>query len=73
MAFIALEMLFKPTVFFGLMNSPAIFQTITNKILQNLINPEEVVSFINNTIVGTEKEEKYNEIVEEVVKKLAKS
>ena len=73
MAFIALEILFKPAVFFGLMNFPAIFQTITNKILQNLINPEEVVSFINNTIVGTEKEEKYNEIAREVIKKLAKN
>ena len=36
-----------------------------NKILQNLVNTREVVSFINNIIIRTEKEEEYNEIVKE--------
>ena len=44
-----------------------------NEILWNLINTGEVVSFIDDIIVGTEKEEGYNEVVEEVVKRLAES
>ena len=47
------------------------FQTIMNKILQDLINTGKVASFINNIIVGIEEEKEYDEIVEEVVKKLA--
>ena len=42
-----------------------------NKILQDLINTREVASFIGNVIVGTEKKEKHNEIVEKVIKRLA--
>ena len=60
------EELFEPKVmFFGLTSSLAIFQTMMNKILKNLINTGEVASFINNIIVGTEEEEKHNEVVEE--------
>ena len=47
------------------------FQTIMNKILQDLINTGKVASFINNIVVGIEEEKEYDEIVEEVVKKLA--
>ena len=67
------EMLFEPTViFFGLTNSPATFQAMMNKILKNLINTGEVASFIDNIIVGIEEEERHDEIVKEVVKKLEK-
>ena len=66
--------MFKSTViFFGLTNLPATFQMIINKILWNLINTREVASFINDIIVGTEKKEGYNEIIEEVVKRLAEN
>jgi len=41
-----------------------------NKILQNLINTGEVVSFIYNVIVGTKKEKEHDEVVKEVVKRL---
>jgi len=44
-----------------------------NEILQDLINTREVVSFIDNVVVGIEKEEKYREIVEEVVRRLAEN
>jgi len=44
-----------------------------NKILQNLINTEEVASFIDDMIVGTEGEEGHDEVVEEVVKRLAEN
>jgi len=49
--FITLKELFEPTViFFRLTNSLAIFQTIINEILQNLINTREVASFIDNVM-----------------------
>ena len=44
-----------------------------NKILWNLKNTGEVASFINDVIVGIEEEEEYDEVVEEVVKRLAKN
>ena len=73
-ASINLEGLFEPIVmFFKLTNSPAIFQTIINKILWDLINTREVVSFINNMIVGIEKAEEHDEVVDEVVKRLAEN
>ena len=44
-----------------------------NKILQDLINIGKVASFINNVIVGIEKEEGYIKVVEEVVKRIAEN
>ena len=62
---------FEPTVmFFGMMNSPAIFQAIMNEILRNMINKGKVVAFIDNILVRTEIEERYDEIVEEVLRRL---
>ena len=46
--------LFEPTIiFFGITNSPAIFQTIINKILRDLVNKNKVTIFINNVLVET--------------------
>ena len=74
MAFTMPEGLFELMVmFFGLTNSLATFQTIMNKILQNLINTRKVASFIDNVIIGTEAEEGHDEMVEEVVKRLAEN
>jgi len=65
------EELFEPTViFFGLTNSPAMFQTIINEILWDLINTREVVSFINNVIIGIEKEEEHNELEVDIIEKI---
>ena len=73
-AFTIPEGSFEPMVmFFKLMNSSATFQTMINEILQNLINTEKVASFINDIIIGTEKEERHDELVKEVVKKLAEN
>ena len=44
-----------------------------NKILQDLINTGKVASFIDNVIVGTKEEKGHDEIVEEVVKRLAEN
>ena len=41
-----------------------------SKVLRDLIDIGEVVSFINNVIVGTKKEKGYDEIVKKVVKRL---
>jgi len=60
-------------MFFGLTNSLAMFQTIMDKILWDLINTGEVASFIDNIIVGIEEKKRHNEIVEEVVKILVEN
>jgi len=74
MAFTTPEGLFEPTVmFFGLTNSPVTFQTIMNEILQDLINTGKVVSFIDDVIIRTEREKGHDELVEEVVKRLAEN
>ena len=66
-----LEGLFKPTVmFFGLMNSPATFQAIMNKLLRDLINMGKVAVFIDDVIAGMETEKGHDELVAEVIKRL---
>ena len=73
-AFMTLEGSFKLIVmFFRLTNSPAIFQTIMNKILWDLINTGKVASFIDDVIIGTEGEEGHDKLVKEVVKRLAEN
>jgi len=44
-----------------------------DKILWDLINTGKMVSFTDNVMVETEKEVEYDEIVEEVVKRLAEN
>ena len=70
-AFTILEGSFKPMViFFGLINSPAMFQAMMNKLLRDLINIRKVAAFINDVIVGTETEKRHDEIVAEVIRRL---
>jgi len=70
-AFTILERSFEPMVmFFGLTNLPAIFQTMMNKLLRDLINTGKVAVFIDNVIIGTDMEEEYDEIVAEVIRRL---
>jgi len=69
--FTTLEGSFELTVmFFGLTNSPAMFQTMMNEVLRDLINMGKVVAFIDNVIVGMETEEEHDEIVAEVIRRL---
>ena len=73
-AFIMLKGLFEPMVmFFGLINSPATFQAMMNKLLRDLINTGKVTAFIDDVIIGTETEEGYDEIVAEVIRRLEES
>ena len=70
-AFMTPEGSFKPTVmFFGLTNSPAIFQVMMNELLRDLINTGKVAAFIDDVIVGTGTEEGHDELVAEVIKRL---
>ena len=57
-------------MFFGIMNLPAIFQAIMNKILKNIINKEKVAVFVDDVLVGTKTEKGYNKIVKKVLKRL---
>ena len=69
--FTTLEGSFEPTVmFFRLTNSLATFQTMMNELLRDLINTRKVAAFIDDVIVGTEMEERYNEIVAEVIRRM---
>ena len=60
-------------IFFGLANLLATFQTIINKILWYFINIGKVVDFIDDVLIGMDTEKEYEEIVEEVVRRLAEN
>jgi len=61
--------LFEPTViYFGLMNLPATFQAMMNDLFRDMINKEDVVTFIDNILVAIEMEKEHDEIVEEVLR-----
>ena len=63
--------LFEPTVmYFGLTNSPATFQAMMNDLFRDIINKGDVATFIDNVLVATETEKEYDEIVEEVLRRL---
>ena len=60
---------FEPLLmYFGLMNSPATFQTMMNSIMRDLIDKGVVVVYIDNILIFTKTENENNEIVEEVLK-----
>ena len=62
---------FEPTVmFFEMTNSPATFQEMMNEILRDMINEGKVVAFVDDMLVRIEIEERHNEIVEEILKRL---
>ena len=62
---------YEPTVmYFGLMNSPATFQTMMNNLFRDLINQGDTVIFINDILVAMDMEERHNELVEEILKRL---
>ena len=62
---------FEPMVmFFGLTNLPAIFQAMMNDLRRDLVVEEKVAVFIDDMMIATETEKGYNEIVEEVLRRL---
>ena len=69
-----LEESFEPTVmFFRLTNLPAMFQAMMNNLLRDLVVEEKVAVFIDDMMIVTETEEGYDEIVEEVLRRLEKN
>ena len=69
--FSMLEGLFEPTVmFFGLTNLPAMFQTMMNNLLRDLVVEKKIVVFIDDVMVTMETEEGHNKIVKEVLRRL---
>jgi len=59
---------FVPMVmFFGLTNSPAMFQAMINDLLRDMIEKEEVV---DDVMIVTETEEEHDEIIEEVLRRM---
>ena len=57
-------------MFFGLTNSLAIFQAMINNILRDLIDTGDIAVSIDDVLVETKDERKYNEIVEVVLKRI---
>jgi len=53
-----------------MMNSLATFQAIMNEILRDLINEGKVVVFVDDMLVGTETEERHDEIIKEILRRL---
>ena len=60
-------------MFFRLTNSLAIFQTMMNELLRDLINIGKVAIFINDVIVETGIEDRHDKIVAEVIRRLKKN
>jgi len=57
-------------MFFEMTRLPTTFQAIMNEILRDLINEEKVAAFINNMLVGMETKKEYDEIVDEILRRL---
>ena len=69
--FLTSEGSFEPMVmFFGLTNSPAMFQAMMNDLLRDLVVEEKVAVFIDDVMIAMETEEGHDEIVEEVLRRL---
>src|ERR1700675_2009693 len=62
---------FEPNVmFFGLLNSPASFQTMMNEILKDLINKNLVVVYMDDIMIYTKTIAEHREVMKEVLKRL---
>ena len=73
-AFSISESAFEPTVmFFGLINLVATFQAMINDLLRDIIEAEDVAMFIDDVMVGTETEKKHNNIVKEILRRMAEN
>ena len=57
-------------IFFGLTNLPATFQAIINNILRDLIDIGDVAVFMDNMLVKIKNENKHNEVVEKILRKM---
>ena len=60
-------------MFFGLTNLLVTFQIMMNDLLRNMIEVEDIVVFINNVMVEMEIDKRYDDIIEEVLRKMAEN
>ena len=59
--------LYEPVVmFFGMTNLPAMFQSMINEILRDMINEEKVAAFVDDVLIETEIKKKCRRSVKEV-------
>jgi len=66
--------LYEPVVmFFRMTNSSAMFQGMMNEILRDMINKRKMATFVDDMLIGTEKEKEHDNIVEEVLRRLEKN
>ena len=62
---------FEPMVmFFGLTNSLAMFQTMMNDLLRDLVVEEKVAVFIDDMMIAMETKKGHDEIVKELLRRL---
>ena len=67
-AFLTKWGLFEPTImFFGLTNSPAIFQTMMNHIFRDLIHKGKVLVYMDDIIIFTNNLEEHHKLTREVL------
>jgi len=57
-------------MFFGLTNSPAMFQVMMNDLLRDLVVEEKIAVFIDDVMIATETEKGHDEIVEKLLRRL---
>jgi len=60
-------------MFFELTNSLATFWVIMNDLLRDMIEAGDIVISIDNVMVRTETKEEYNNIVEELLRRIAEN
>jgi len=57
-------------IFFGMTNSPAIFQGMMNEILRDMINEGKVATFMDDVLVGIKTEKEHDKLVKEILRQL---
>ena len=60
-------------IFFGLTNSLVSFQAVINDLLGDMIETGDVAVFIDNMMVETETEEEHDDIIEEILRRIAEN
>ena len=60
-------------MFFRLTNLLATFQAIMNDLLRDIIKTGNITVFIDDLIIRTEIEERHNDIVEEILRRMEKN
>jgi hypothetical protein len=65
---------YKPVVmFFGLTNLPAMFQTMMNELFRDMIDEGKVIIYIDDILIYSKNEQGHDEIIEEVLCRLAEN